>query len=524
MRIEVEFINFYSKMTIIKRLFSHVAEDMLQNAQRILLLVLLISAVHFYIYLIKGLPFIFFAYTLANVICLVSAFWIFTSFLPSVVRKGVRLSVFLLTLVCSVANFGCYIYCGYQITDDLFYVIAGTNLQETREFLSTYFSVPILILIIFTIFLILAAYFKPLFRIDLARWSVTILAVVVIGSAVLSSRDTLFTRLSPVRDLILLHEYEPTPDLTRYRHSLTIDEMESEPMNIVLIIGESFARSHSSLYGYPFPTNPGLKSMVNDGLLTVYENVTSPETYTTQSFQKILMLNRPNDSREWYERITLFDIFDKQYQTYWLSNQNRTGLFENVQGKLSDLVDQLWYSERHVDFMQKDYDEVLLSPLAEVIKDDAKKRLIIINLIGQHEYFGTRYPEKFYRRMGDYIGYSEKQRVVLEKYDNATLYNDSIVSTMFHAFDTTNALGFYFPDHGLDLYETQEDFFGHARREDPASIAVGVQIPFFVYVSPLLAEQDSALVERIKAEHEQPLCTDHLVEYLCRILKISFKQ
>ena len=51
--------------------------------------------------------------------------------------------------------------------------------------------------------------------------------------------------------LYMLAYYRPAPDLSRHRvHAALTRTGTTPPHDIVLIIGESFSRAHSSLYGY----------------------------------------------------------------------------------------------------------------------------------------------------------------------------------------------------------------------------------------------------------------------------------
>ena len=58
------------------------------------------------------------------------------------------------------------------------------------------------------------------------------------------------------------HEFsaENAEQLLRTLESVEIESCSFRSPCIVIIIGESFSKHHSSLYGYPLPTNPGSKS------------------------------------------------------------------------------------------------------------------------------------------------------------------------------------------------------------------------------------------------------------------------
>ena len=106
------------------------------------------------------------------------------------------------------------------------------------------------------------------------------------------------------------------------------------------------------------------------------------------------------------------------------------------------------------------YDDGLLSAYDQIADSTAKNRgnLYIFHLLGQHVAYRDRYPHKrthFYA--SDYEErrpeLSAKQRKMVSYYDNAVLYNDSIVDAICHRFDNQDAIVIYMPDHGEECYE-----------------------------------------------------------------------
>ena len=48
------------------------------------------------------------------------------------------------------------------------------------------------------------------------------------------------------------------------------------------------------------------------------------------------------------------------------------------------------------------------------------------------------------------------------------------------------------------------DFYAHGRKGDPVDYALGVEVPFFVYASPLFQQKHPDVMERIKNRQEHP--------------------
>lgn len=62
----------------------------------------------------------------------------------------------------------------------------------------------------------------------------------------------------------------------------------------------------------------------------------------------------------------------------------------------------------------------------------------------------------------------------------------------------------YFSDHGVDLYQSDPDYAGHAR-DNAESQQIGTQVPLLIYASPGLRELAPQLIERLNSAgvHQQ---------------------
>ena len=85
------------------------------------------------------------------------------------------------------------------------------------------------------------------------------------------------------------------------------------------------------------------------------------------------------------------------------------------------------------------YDESLLSEYDSLKLQQGKNNLTIFHLIGQHVTYKQRSPNDRKKFKGeDYVtlkpNHSNKERRILSDYDNAILYNDSIVDQIVRRF------------------------------------------------------------------------------------------
>ena len=63
---------------------------------------------------------------------------------------------------------------------------------------------------------------------------------------------------------------------------------EADSVNVVVIIGESFIKRHSNIYGYPLLTNPRLTAERDSGRLAVFTDYVSPSNLTSTSLRNLL--------------------------------------------------------------------------------------------------------------------------------------------------------------------------------------------------------------------------------------------
>ena len=127
-------------------------------------------------------------------------------------------------------------------------------------------------------------------------------------------------------------QYEVTDDLSSYftHPKITFnDDSQQLPADVVLIIGESFSRSHSSMYGYDKETNPCLSDYRDNSLLFTFDSIDSPAPTTAESIRLMLstysQANEEHpDGKKWFEYTTIIELMqDCGYDTYWFGNQAR---------------------------------------------------------------------------------------------------------------------------------------------------------------------------------------------------------
>ena len=93
-----------------------------------------------------------------------------------------------------------------------------------------------------------------------------------------------------------------------------------------------------------------------------------------------------------------------------------------------------------------------------------------------------------------------------------------------NTFKEEDAIVIYFPDHGLDVYQTSPKYFGHAINHKKKSRKIGLQIPCFIYLSPLFKDRHKALTAQIQRSLDRKYCTADMTFTLMYVAGYDFAQ
>lgn len=416
--------------------------------------------------------------------------------------------LYVLTFIYMTLNIFCINACSCLLNYNIIEIVKETTTGETKDFIETYCSWKDAVLFAVLVVIGTAAYIAAA-KIKL-KPSRGVTRGFVAGAFV----SLTVLCICPINmGRWLLYDLDSIVDLSNYRQypSVVEDEDTPLPQNIVVIVGESFASSHSSLYGYEKETNPRLAEKRDEGSLVVFGGgVTSPQTHTSACFKYILNTFRlgMEEESQWYKSTTLLEVLSTAgYHTAWVSNQVKHGVFDNIASGHHTICDEAVFVN---DDRGDHYDGELLSYAAG---DTTVRNAVFYHLMGQHNAFKNRYPHDQgfdIFKPSDYKFNNDKKRSLLAYYDNATFYNDYVVSSIIDKYKDTDAVIFYFPDHGLDMYDTDPDYCGHAKFTEKSE-AFGKKIPFMVYLTPRYQQLRPELTERIRGAVNNTFCTDKFI-------------
>lgn len=445
------------------------------------------------------------------------------SIFPVKVRK-----VILIFVLCYIGTISILAYCGAvflkcpQAMNTLMLVLQ-TNSEETAEFLETYISLRnVLMLILGLLVLVSIPLILKWAKKFIAKLRYVLLALCLLCGCILiySSYVIYVTPLFCMFEKTLMGNFI-VKDLRNYITEpkiRSVSETDIKPTHVVIIIGESLSKSHCSLYGYNKTTQPCLKKMVNDSSIVVFSSVTTASTGTGSAFYNIMSTySSRNINEDWLRCQTLPTIMKSEnYKTYWISNQASMGLLDAIPNMYSKLFDEIQFSPNG-----NTLDEILI-PMAKSQLISSEKQFMVIHLMGNHEAFSKRYSPKFNKFSSkDYDDKPEHQRQVLAEYDNSILYNDYVVSQIINLFKEEDAVVMYFPDHGLDVYESDETYFGHSLSTDESQY-VGKQIPFMIYVSEKYKMHNEKLYQQLQSAKDVKFCTQDVLYMIMDITGYEF--
>jgi len=302
---------------------------------------------------------------------------------------------------------------------------------------------------------------------------------------------------------------------------------EKDSLHIILIIGESYIKSHSQVYGYGLPTTPNLKREEDNGNLFVFNNVVSPFNGTSPVLKNLFCCNSIAEGEKWYKSPFFPTCFKRSGYTinYWdnqrVTKSQGTWDFSMNSFLFDKRLCQIAYSEAAPEGFP--YDDQLISDFERSgKKKDGKYVFDIFHLWGQHVDASERYPHgqfsrfsaKDIRNNAPYMTESKKQDIA--NYDNATYYNDYVINHIINLYRNKNTVVVYFSDHGEEIYDYR-DSKGRveaATGQEKNWLKYQFEVPFVIWCSDKYKALHPDIVRRIKASLNRPFMTDNTCHLL----------
>ena len=517
------------------------------------------------------------------------------SLLPQKVRLWVRRLMYVVLYSVAITDVFCFWKFGSTITPSMLLLVGETDSREAGEFFTTYINLDVLLspigwLVVLMLIHAIIALRKKLCRLFKLNYSQLVKPFFTKVSA-FADRYRI-THVSAVAVVVLLvwsicSSWQNKKGMTRLMTASTIGEVEhilteanhgefylpiyrlafsiysnelaSKQVgrcivasnnakvdscnywspNIVLIIGESYSRSHCQLYGYDVKDTPRQRRLERRGLLTKFDDVVSCWNLTSFVFKNVLSMHVVGEKGEWCDYPLFPELFRKAgYKVTFLTNQ----FLPEAKQAVYDFSGGFFLNNPTLSKAQFDvrntqlhpFDDGLLADYDRFLKDgkiDLKgHNLIIFHLIGQHVSYNTRFPRD--RRKFTADDYTERRpdigngrRRMIANYDNACLYNDSIVDQIVKRFANKNAIVIYMPDHGEEIYEPGRNIVcrNHSAEVDWPLAHYEFEVPFWIYCSHRYALTHPQVFKAIKDAKGKRFMTDALPHMLVWLAGISTK-
>lgn len=311
-----------------------------------------------------------------------------------------------------------------------------------------------------------------------------------------------------------------------------IDGCEHTSPHIVLVIGESYNKHHSSLYGYQLPTTPLQQKRLKDDELFMFTDVVTPWNITSNVFLDMFSLWEQGDKQH-ISNYPFFPILFGRagYEVTFFSNQyllkgfrkgatNQAGNFFLAD---KDLNDSLFsYRNRK----SSKYDLGLVAQLEQYISKTNRPTytLDIVHLVGQHFEYSVRYPHSQSAfSLSDYKerALDEDSKQIVMHYDNATLYDDTVLDSLLALYENEEAIVLFVADHGEEVYD---ELPTHGRLfQEPTKFQAKneFEVPMWIWCSKSYQEKHPNIVSAIRSSTSKAFMTDGLPQVLLYLAGIK---
>ena len=530
------------------------------------------------------------------VVCLI------LSFIPIKIRRWIRATMYAILYPVSIIYMYCFVRFGSTLTPTMLLLVGETNSSEASEFFSTYLDWSLLLTPIGLILLLMLAHivcniiaarrkthpavrhkltgrlgriYKKLSPSDKAKVSIGAAAGGILGvlSLILlynGYTETINNKIATVRLMSYKNIGDVEHELTKkdranlylpiYRlafsvyankltakqvdkliagiKDVTVDTCTFRSQHIVFVIGESYNKHHSQLYGYNHETTPRQVALHKKGNLIPFTDVIAPFNLTSFVFKNIFSVHAVGDKGDWCDDPLFPELFRRAgYRVAFITNQflpqAKEAVYDFSGGFFlnNPILSKAQFDVRNTKLYK--FDAGVIRDYDQIVKKDIEQnpdvpRLTILHLKGQHTNYHDRFPkdrkhfnEKDYKK--DWPEMSKRCRMLLADYDNATLYNDSIMSEVIKRFEDEDAIVVYMSDHGEEAFGDGMEIFGrnHSATIDFRLAHEEYEIPMWIWYSNEYAKKHPDIVKQVKEACHRPFMTDNISQVLLYLAGIK---
>lgn len=318
---------------------------------------------------------------------------------------------------------------------------------------------------------------------------------------------------------------EQVDKLYKVCSNIKVEKNENGCQHIVWVIGESYNKHHSELYGYHIHNTPNQMRYYQKGNLVRFNDVVTPWDITSYAFKCFMTTWGVGDNGEWCDYPLITTIMKKAgYKVSFFTNQFAS---TSSQGTICDLSGGFFLNDKKLAKLQYDdrneqmyqYDGDLVDNSLAKIKSGAMPEFTIFHLIGQHFDYSQRCPQKLKHvsvKMLNRKDLSPENQKIMCDYDNSILYNDIVLSKIVDYYKNEDAVIVYMPDHSEGMFAPGiSSKWGRLSfaNIDYANAYENFQIPLWIYCTDSYIQKRRNTFDAIRKASRLPYMTD-LMPYL----------
>ena len=302
---------------------------------------------------------------------------------------------------------------------------------------------------------------------------------------------------------------------------------------IVLVIGESDNKYHSSLYGYHLGTAEALSALRDSceadssGCLVVYEDAVTGDCTTNLVMKRLLSTNLPG--HEWEDSPLLPAVLTSAgYNVGYFDNQSTPSTCEAVDyGSVfflnaPETAGQSFVMRNDERF---DYDSDFTSRYLPDALSLEEPAAVIFHLMGQHIQASKRYkPEEGKFSLDDYASltdFSDKERTDLMHYDNATVVLADNLAKIIDSVRDRDAVVIYLSDHSEEIYDYRHQYGRTQEYMTPQRAKTLFEVPMYVYMTGEFMSNHPEQARNIIDNASSPVFTYDLPDLILDLAGVS---
>lgn len=434
-----------------------------------------------------------------------SALIIHNKVLALLIRTFTYLSaIVLLLLPLSIWDY--YLALGELLTSDIILAFAQTNADESYEYVISHANVYWLIALIVTI-LALSAMLISLHKITQLKIFARKYAFLYVAFLVIAQMYAVVPHIDYFSTTVLKVTGNQLEAFTLFKEAALkrrsrlaqLDSIKVDPKAFglhVLVLGESHCRDRMQVYGYGRKNTPKLVEMQSKAQALIFDKAYASFPQTVPALAYALTEQNQYQHKDLEDAYSLLELANiSGYETYWLSNQRKYGIYETPTSVIFSAADhEEWINgtSRMQGFF---YDDELLNRLPDLSHKD--KVLVVLHLMGSHQKYSDRSPDEFK------IFLSQDRD--LDDYDASILFVDSFLEKLYtkmSAYPNFQSLTFI-SDHGEEL---SQGIYDH----NPTKFTFPmVRIPLVICLSDKFKQTRPEIYDNLKA-HRQSVWTNDL--------------